>query len=225
MAQGQGARPRISAREDEELDLSQIFIASLGAILIGGIYFTLPESLRIGPSWLVLVLEVVLLAPSLISKFVLRRHMPFVLTRSLTLALLVVVAGSLIASIFAFLQHISEFKSTLQLLRDAGSLWAVNVLVFASWFWEIDGGGPLKRLRAGHKAADFQFPQQVDGNTTKWAPGFVDYLFLAFCFATALSPADTPPISRRGKLLMMLEAGIALIIVAVLVGRSINLNS
>jgi len=144
--------------------------------------------------------------------------------RGLTLTLLVVVAASLIASLVSLVQHLLRFTSTLELLQQAGLPWAINILVSASWYWEIDGGGPLKRLRAGHKAADFQFPQQSAGNPSGWAPGFVDYLFLAFCFATALSPADTPPLSRRAKLLMMVEAAVSLIIVVVLVGRSIDIG-
>jgi uncharacterized membrane protein len=77
---------------------------------------------------------------------------------------------------------------------------------------------------AGHQAADFQFPQQVGGNQSKWEAGFIDYLFLAFCFATALSPADTPPLTRRAKLQMMVQALISLVIVVVLIGRSINIG-
>ena len=46
----------------------------------------------------------------------------------------------------------------------------------------------------GISAADFLFPQQASGNS--WAPHFLDYLFLAFTGATALSPADTYPLSR-----------------------------
>ena len=96
--------------------------------------------------------------------------------------------------------------------------------MFATWYWEIDGGGPRKRLIAGHQAADFQFPQQIGGNTSGWAPGFIDYLFLAFCSATALSPADTMPLARRAKLLMMGEALISLLILFLLVARAVNIG-
>jgi hypothetical protein len=54
-------------------------------------------------------------------------------------------------------------------------------------------------------------------------PGFVDYVFLAFCFATALSPADTAPLTWRAKLLMMAEALLSLVIAALLIARSINI--
>jgi hypothetical protein len=109
------------------------------------------------------------------------------------------------------------------LLHDAALLWVSNIIVFALWYWELDGGGPFKRHHAGHKAADFMFPQQADGNTQGWVPYFVDYLFLAFTGATALSPADTFPLSRLAKALMMMEAVFSLIILVVLAARAINI--
>src|SRR5262249_19768107 len=32
-----------------------------------------------------------------------------------------------------------------ELLRAAVHLWVVNVLLFALWFWQLDGGGPIER--------------------------------------------------------------------------------
>jgi uncharacterized membrane protein len=96
-------------------------------------------------------------------------------------------------------------------------------LVFAIWYWEIDGNGPHARVLAKHQARDFRFPQQEEGNPTGWAPGFVDYVFLAFCSATALSPADTMPLTQRAKLMTMAEAILSLLIIVLLVARSINI--
>jgi len=103
------------------------------------------------------------------------------------------------------------------------AIWAMNVLVFGVWYWETDGGGPATRHRNGHRAVDFQFPQQMGGDPGRWKPGFVDYVFLAFCSATALSPADTMPLTRQAKLLMMAEALISMTVLVVLVGRSVNI--
>jgi uncharacterized membrane protein len=55
-----------------------------------------------------------------------------------------------------------------------------------------------------------------------WHPGFLDYLFLAFNTSTAFSPTDTAVLSRRAKALMMVQALLSLVILAVLVGRAIN---
>lgn len=220
----QPTESKVSTSEDVKLDLSQVLIATTGAAMVGLLYIALPDFLRIGPPWLVLLIEAILLAPALISALLVRRALPFALARGFALALLAVVALALIASLVLLLQNLLKFTSTLELLRQAGLLWAINILVFATWYWEIDGGGPLKRLLAGYQAVDFLFPQQAEGNPSHWEAGFVDYLFVAFCFATALSPADTAPLTRRAKMLMMVQAVISLVIVVVLVGRSINIG-
>src|SRR5207244_10337054 len=107
------------------------------------------------------------------------------------------------------------------LLRSAAVLWCFNILVFALWYWELDGGGPWKRRQPDHPAADFLFPQQVDGKS--WAPHFLDYLFVAFTGATALSPADTYPLTRPAKALMMSEAVLSLTVIGILVARAVNI--
>jgi hypothetical protein len=56
-----------------------------------------------------------------------------------------------------------------------------------------------------------------------WQPGFVDYLFLAFNTSTAFSPTDAPVLSRWAKIMMMIQALISLLIVALLAGRAVNI--
>jgi uncharacterized membrane protein len=107
------------------------------------------------------------------------------------------------------------------LLRSGTLLWSFNILVFALWYWELDGGGPWKRHLSRHRAADFLFPQQVNGKS--WEPRFFDYLFVAFTGATALSPADTMPLTRKAKALMMLEGVLALTLTVILIGRAVNI--
>jgi uncharacterized membrane protein len=110
------------------------------------------------------------------------------------------------------------------LLRDAALLWIINVVTFAVWYWEIDGGGSAQRHREGHVSEDFLFPQMnLDDKTARaWSPGFLDYLFLSFNTSTAFSPTDTAFLSRRAKVLMMVQALLSLLILAVLVSRAIN---
>jgi uncharacterized membrane protein len=60
------------------------------------------------------------------------------------------------------------------------------------------------------------------GAARAWRPGFVDYFFLAFNTSTAFSPTDTAFLSRRAKVLMMVQALLSLVILAVLVGHAIN---
>nr|MBA3906298.1 hypothetical protein [Pseudonocardiales bacterium] len=71
---------------------------------------------------------------------------------------------------------------------------------------------------------DFLFPQMQspDMADPDWEPHFVDYLYLAFTNSTAFSPTDVLPLLRWAKLLMMLQAGISVVVVALVVARAVN---
>ena len=120
------------------------------------------------------------------------------------------------------------------LLRTAAVLWATTVVVFASWYWRLDAGGPNARERQdAHLQGAFLFPQMAfdapqagDGSIAAvqgWRPGFVDYLFLAFNTSTAFSPTDVPVLSRWAKGAMMLQSVISLGAVVLLAGRAVNI--
>ena len=53
-------------------------------------------------------------------------------------------------------------------------------------------------------------------------PHFVDYIFLAFNSSTALSPADTQPLTKKAKVLMMIQAVLSLAIIVFLAARAVN---
>ncbi len=57
----------------------------------------------------------------------------------------------------------------------------------------------------------------------EWEPNFVDYLFLAFNTSTAFSPTDVPVLSRWAKILMMIQALISLLVIALLAAKAINI--
>jgi len=116
------------------------------------------------------------------------------------------------------------------LLLDAINIWATNVVVFALWFWTLDRGSPSSRGLVLPDRRDFLFTQQQqapDTNTTfaGWSPGFMDYVFLAYTNATALSPSDTFPLTVRAKLLMMAESFISLITIALVASRAVGILS
>jgi hypothetical protein len=122
------------------------------------------------------------------------------------------------------------------LLRTGAQIWATNILVFALWFWELDGDGPDARAHAvaatEFENADFLFPQMQMSLATssatsqcvdpQWKPVFLDYMYLSFTNSTAFSPTDTMPLSRWAKALMTFEAVISLITIVLVVARSIN---
>lgn len=114
--------------------------------------------------------------------------------------------------------------NALELLRSGGEVWLINMLAFALFYWELDRGGPAARAAARKDRPDFLFPQMQspDMADPDWEPHFVDYLYLAFTNSTAFSPTDVLPLLRWAKLLMMLQAGISVVIVAFVVARAVN---
>jgi hypothetical protein len=186
------------------------------------LYALLPEKLIVGPNWLLLAIEIVLLLPVCLS-WVTGQWLSYTVIRILSMTVLGFATLGLASGIILFINSLSGVKQPNLLLRSAGLLWATNIVIFGLWYWEIDGGGPKGRHLANHEAVDFMFPQQVNGNTTNWMPLFFDYLYLAFNTATAFSPTDTYPLTQRAKALMMLESILSLLIVAILIGRVANI--
>ena len=96
------------------------------------------------------------------------------------------------------------------------------MVTFALWYWAIDGGGPGIRHERPYEAKDFLFPQEQGGKKEHWCPGFVDYLVLAFNHSTAFSPTGTAILSKRAKVLLMIQALLLLMAISVLAARAIN---
>ncbi len=188
----------------------------------GGVYLGLPEPFTLGPSWLLLVVVVILLIPITVSYH--RGH--YSVTRILTLTVNGVITIAMIASLAVLIRGIPQHRDpALTMLRSAGSLWITNVLVFALWYWKLDAGGPLGRESTrGNLESSFLFPQMLMRKSAdpSWSPEFVDYLFLAFNTSTAFSPTDTAVLSRWAKVGMMLQSIISLAIVALVAARAVN---
>ena len=219
--QDRSAHVMNDARSNDPEEVVVPSVAALVAMLLTGLlYLVLPPKVIIGPNWLLLVVEGVFVVPLFID-FVSAWDLSHTARRLLVLVPLGISTLALVVGVVLFILTLPTDKHATNLLRSAALLWSFNILVFALWYWEIDGGGPWKRHLSGHHAADFLFPQQAHG--TSWAPHFFDYLFLAFTDATALSPADTNPLSRTAKTLMMLEAIISLALVGILVARAVNI--
>ena len=112
------------------------------------------------------------------------------------------------------------------LLVDALNIWATNVIVFSIWYWTLDRGGPAIDHRVRRGQSEFIFPHMTLPVGTVGADtdtGFVDYLFLSFNTSTAFSPTDTMPLTVRMKLLMMLQATVSLLTLALVAARAVNI--
>ena len=202
--------------------------AMIALLAVGVLFWALPESLSAGPRWLAIVTVCVLVVLVLVTHG--RGHPAINLVLGHLLAGLVTVfmLWSLALLVLALPAH---RESSVDLLRSGALLWAANVVVFASWYWRLDAGGPHQRAkRPGHTKGAFLFPQMTlhqdlarerDGRL--WSPRFVDYLFLAFNTSTAFSPTDVPVLSRWAKAMMMVQALISLMVTVILVGRAINM--
>ena len=201
--------------------------AMVALLAVGVLRVALPQPLAAGPSWLLILVVAVLLIPTIWT----RRRGLHKFNQLLGYVLTSVVTADMIWSLCLLVSSLPQHQLTpLVLLRTSAALWISNIIVFASWYWHLDAGGPHARdLRDAHTDGAFLFPQMtLVGHTKKeqkqgWNPGFVDYLFLAFNTSTAFSPTDCPVLTRWAKLLMMLQSLISLATVVLLAARAVNI--
>ena len=201
--------------------------ALLAFVAVGGIFLALPGSLIVGPTWLLPTLIFVLLVPTVIThrtgRRSLNRALGIVINSVVTLALI----GSVALLVIALPSHKAE---PLRLLGSGAALWFTNVLVFALWYWRLDGGGPtVRHERREFGSRSFLFPQMQIEKTerarfecTGWRPSFVDYLFVAFTQSSTFGPTDAPLLARWSKILAMIQVFISLSIVILLISRAVG---
>ncbi len=200
----------------------------LALIAVGCIYAALPPWFTVGPTWLLPVLIVVLLIPTVVShrmgRHSLNHALGIVINAIITLALM----GSVVLLVGAIPVH---KEAPLSLLLSGAELWLTNVLVFALWYWRLDGGGPTVRDRRREFGShSFVFPQmQIEKiergrfRVERWSPDFVDYLFIAFTTSSTFGPTDAPVLARWAKVLTMCQIFISLSIVVLLISRAVGI--
>ena len=202
---------------------------ALSMLAVGCLYAVLPPPVMGNiPRWLLLAVIVVLLCPTIIA----HRREHHALNQVLGYILNGVVTAAIVWALALLIRALPVHKETsVPLLICAGSLWVSTILVFASWYWRLDAGGPHERdLTRGHAEGAFLFPQMTMYPKAKaaagqqdWAPNFVDYLFVAFNTSTAFSPTDTPVLSRWAKILVMIQSAISILLVILLAARAVNI--
>lgn len=199
------------------------------------------NQLSFGPRWLAPAVELILLIPLSIAtawtqagirNAVADHHWQAVnrfrvMIRRTALVLTAVISFMNCGALFLLVRALIEGHAGngTTLLIDALNIWVTNIIVFTLWFWSTDRGGPPTCGLVERARSDFLFPQMTlnDPHLRDWLPGFVDYLFLAFTNATAFSPTDTMPLTPRAKLLMLAEAMISLLTVALVAARAVNI--
>nr|WP_288193765.1 hypothetical protein [uncultured Phyllobacterium sp.] len=217
------------------------WMARAAVLVVAGLQFLLVNDFSWGPRWLAPVIELLLLAPlSMATAWVQTRarqattdeHFHLVgrsrrLIRRAALGLTILITFMNFVALYFLVRALlgGHAGSAQTLLIDAVNIWVTNVIAFTLWYWSIDRGGPASRGLTSKTYGDFQFPQMViqDERLKDWSPGFIDYLFLSFTNATAFSPTDTMPLSPRAKLLMMAEASLSLLTIALVAARAVNI--
>lgn len=119
----------------------------------------------------------------------------------------------------------AAFSEAGRLLAIGGTVWVINVIAFALWFWDLDQGGAVARARGdGRITRAFVFPESSLPEHAEhgWYPKFVDYLMLSFSTATAFSPTDVSAVKSWSKLLMMAESLTSLGVAVLVLARAIN---
>lgn len=118
--------------------------------------------------------------------------------------------------------HLSNGRA---LILASINIFLTNIIIFGLWYWEMDGGGPGERQRIAKYEQDFLFPQHHNEayKHPDWKPTFIDYLYVSSTNAMTFGPADTKPLSRRAKMLMLLQSTISLIVVALVAARAVGI--
>jgi len=129
--------------------------------------------------------------------------------------------GFLLSAMLRPTAHVSG----IQLLESSIAAWTGNVLICSLVYWRMDRGGPESRCNDVSTKPDWLFPHETarEHVPPNWHPTYVDYLFLAFCTATAFSPTDVLPLTPRAQLLMMAESTISLVTIIAIAARAINI--
>jgi hypothetical protein len=201
--------------------------ALLAFVAVAGIYLALPSSLIVGPTWLLPTLIGLLLVPTVVSHRIGKRS----LNRTLGYIISSIITIALISSVVLLVHALPSHKEPpTQLLFSGALLWLTNVIVFALWYWRIDGGGATKREELKEfGSCSFLFPQMQIPKDERgqfecahWRPHFVDYLFIAFTQSSTFGPTDAPLLARWAKVLAMIQVFISLSIVVLLISRAVG---
>lgn len=147
--------------------------------------------------------------------------------RTLAITLIGIVAVinifSLIFLVRALLDGGINGVSGVQLLSNGFVIYLTNILMFAMLYWELDGGGPDRRVN-DERRRDFLFPQMIHHEFAGigWLPGFLDYLYISVTNVTNFAAADTLPLSHKAKMLMMIQALVSVVTVVLVAARAIG---
>jgi hypothetical protein len=219
------------AREDAHREAAAFAIVDLGALLVLAFLSQKNDWELLGSTtwwlWLVVALPVLALsARFLVGIGDLERESG----RAFSIGLLVLLGVANAVGVFALVASLTgvgggDPPGGGQLLASGFVVLLTNVVTFGFAFWEVDNGGPVARAIADRRVTpDFQFPQDDNPDLARrgWEPRLLDYAYVALTNATAFSPTDVMPLTRRAKLLMALESTVSITTVLIVAARAVN---
>lgn len=174
------------------------------------LYFCTPNRYTLGGPQLTLTLGILLAiacALSVVLTFAGTAKGARVAMIAIAALLSLIVVGSLSNIVYLVIHHAKDVDAV-RLLGSAFGIWVANVALFAVLYHWIGKD-------------DFIFPEKPGTGAPQLV--FLDYLFLSFTTATAFSPTDTPPVTTRTRMLVMLESSISLTTIAIAAARAINI--
>ena len=195
----------------------------LVVIAIIAIQLALPDVVTIGPTWLVPFIELIGIPIVLGIIFIGRSHSGLA-RYAMTAFLVLLVLASVMNALLLLISLLNGFTEQGGPLLFAGfGVLIINVLSFGLVYWWVDAGGPIVRAEGRPGTPDFLFPQQGMDGMADWKPGLLDYLFTAYTNIIAFSPTDTMPLSKRVKVLFIVQSSTAVLTIVVTLSRAINL--
>jgi uncharacterized membrane protein len=196
---------------------------TLGVLLLAAVVLAFPRRYELGPPWEETIFIITLLVVVLISVTSNLVKAPGRVSNAAILTvvgLMSVYNATALFTLILFLTFPDANRAEIEaprLLASAVSIWLTNVLTFALLYWEVDGGGPERRLHDPAGRRDLAFPGDLR------TPRYPEYLFLAFNTATAFSPTDTMPLTTRIRMMMVVESVVSLLALAIAGARAINI--
>jgi hypothetical protein len=188
-------------------------------------HLLLPAELSVGPGWL-LPLLIALIAVPLTVTVPIRHPTETAVARRAAIVLTGLIAAANTASLVLLIRELLG-TSTIegnQLLYAGALVWGLNVIAFSLLYYEIDRGGPVRRLGDDPPPPGFLFPQMTVPELAEgWQPRYVDYFYVAGTNGTAFSPTDTMPLLPWAKLLMFVQATASFVTIGLVIARAVNI--
>src|SRR5215510_2774859 len=202
--------------------------AALAIVVLIAIPFLLPK--QVFPRWLwatapIVVALLVALAIADPGRIDRRSQLLRGLSIVLTMVLAVIASVATVLLAIELVDGAPDLRDASTLLRTGALVWIDVNLTFALLYWELDGGGAAERLYNRREYPDLAFPEHLNPHVAPpgWRPIFVDYFYLGFTNATAFSPTDVMPLARWAKMMMVVQALMSIVILALVIANAVNL--